>query len=129
MNNVALVRTLMEAEDWQPLIDHLADDVVFNVTIPDGTPISAEIRGKKGVVGHLRNLGEFLEFRQEQPPQFFGNGERVVVLGKESFEIKKTGATVTGSEYATVVDLDDGVITRFLVIQDMSGFVDAYRSD
>ncbi|HEY6774937.1 MAG TPA: hypothetical protein VI122_00320 [Thermoleophilaceae bacterium] len=39
----------------------------------------------------------------------FRDGERVVVLGKESFEIKKTGATVPGSEHATVLDIHDGL--------------------
>jgi hypothetical protein len=43
----------MESDDWQPLIDHLADDVVFKATIPDGTPISRELRGKQAKVDHL----------------------------------------------------------------------------
>jgi ketosteroid isomerase-like protein len=31
------------------MLDHLADDVVFEVTIPEGTPISGEFRGKQAV--------------------------------------------------------------------------------
>jgi hypothetical protein len=60
---------------------------------------------------------------------FLGAGDRVVVLGRESFEIKKTGVTVTGSEYADVLDFRDGLITRFLVIQDLSAVVEAYGSN
>jgi hypothetical protein len=48
------------------------------------------------------------------------------VLGKESVEIKKSGATVPEGEYATVLDFRDGLITRFLVIQDLTAVVDAY---
>jgi hypothetical protein len=59
--------------------------------------------------------------------EFFGNGERVVALGKESVEIKKNGVTVPGSEYATVLDFHDGLVTRFLVIQDPTAVVDAYK--
>jgi ketosteroid isomerase-like protein len=103
--------------------------VVFKATIPEGTPISGEFRGKRAMVDHLTNLGDLLEFRQEQPLQYFGNGRRVVVLGGESVEVKKSGVTVPQSEYATVLDLHDGLITRFLVIQDLSAVVDAYRSD
>jgi ketosteroid isomerase-like protein len=125
----SLVRTLFESEDWQPLIDHLAEDVVFKATIPDGTPISGEFRGKQAVVDHLARLGDILEFRQERPREFFGNGERVVFLGKESVEIKTSGVTVPESEYATVLDFHDGLITRFLVIQDLTAIVDAYRGD
>jgi ketosteroid isomerase-like protein len=129
MDNTSLAQSLMESDDWQPLIDRLADDVVFKATIPDGTPISGELRGKQAVVEHLIKLGDVLEFRQEQPHQFFGNGERVVMLGKESVEIKKSGVTVPESEYATVLDFRDGLITRFLVIQDLTAVVDAYRNN
>ena len=129
MNNTSLAQRLMESDDWQPLIDQLADDVVFKATIPDGTPISGAFRGKQAVVDHLVRLGDILEFRQEQPLQFFGNGDRVVILGKETVEIKKSGVTVPGSEYATVLEFHDGLITRFLVIQDLSAVLDAYRGN
>jgi ketosteroid isomerase-like protein len=129
MDNTTLAQSLMESDDWQPLIDHLAEDVVFKATIPDGTPISGEFRGKQAVVDHLTRLGGVLEFRQHQPLQFFGNGERVVILGKESVEIKKSGVTLPDSEYATVLDFHDGQITRFLVIQDLTAVVDAYRTN
>jgi ketosteroid isomerase-like protein len=68
-----------------------------------------------------------LEFRQEKPLEFFGDGKRVVALGRESVEIKKSGVTVPESDYATVLDFRDGKITRFLVIQDLTAVVDAYR--
>jgi ketosteroid isomerase-like protein len=130
VSNLELAKRLINPPDgnWQPLLDHLAEDVVFKVTVPEGTPISGELRGKQAVTGHFERLGELLEFRQEEPMEFFGNGRRVVVLGKESVEVKQSGVTVPGSEYATVLDFRDGLITRFLVIQDMSAFADAYRS-
>jgi ketosteroid isomerase-like protein len=131
MDNIELAKRLINPPDgnWQPLLDHLADDVVFKVTVPEGTPISGEFRGKQAVIGHFARLGELLEFRQEEPMEFFGEGDRVVVLGKETVEIKPSGVTVPGSEYADVLDFRDGLITRFLVIQDMSAFADAYRND
>jgi ketosteroid isomerase-like protein len=127
MDNIALIRNVLETEDWPLLIDHLADDVIFKVTVPDGTPISGEFRGKQAVVDHFNRLGSLLEFRQEQPLQYFGEGDRVVVLGKESFDVKENGVTVRGSEYADVFDFRGGRITRFLIIQDLSAVVEAYR--
>jgi ketosteroid isomerase-like protein len=131
MDNVALAKRLINPQDgnWQPLLDHLAEDIVFSVTIPDGTPISGEFRGKPAVIEHFERLPELLAFEQERPMDFLGAGDRVVVLGRESFEIKKTGVTVTGSEYADVLDFRDGLITRFLVIQDLSAVVEAYGSN
>jgi ketosteroid isomerase-like protein len=128
MSNVSLAKSLLESDDWQPLIDHLADDIVFKATIPEGTPISGEFRGKEAVVEHFVNLPNVLEFRPEQPQEYFGDGDRVVVVGKETVVIKKNGVTVPNSDYADVLDFQDGLITRFLVIQDLTAVVDAYRS-
>ncbi len=128
-DNIAFVKSVLETEDWPRLIDRLADDVVFKVTIPEGTPVSGEFRGKQAVVEHLMNLGDLLEFRQEKPLEYYGNGERVVVLGQETVEVKKSGVTVPRSEYADVLDFREGLITGFLIIQDMSAFVDAYRDN
>lgn len=130
MGNIALARNLMDAGNsgnWQPLVDRLADDVTFTVTVPDGTPMAKHARGKQAVVEHLGGLGELIEFKQEQPPEYFEAGDRVVLLGLESYEIKKTGDVISGSHYATVLAFRQGMITSFLVIQDLSAFADAYR--
>lgn len=131
MDSLTIARNVIEAGnvsgDWQPLIERLADDVVFKVTMPGTTPIPPEVRGKQAVTEHLINLGGLIKFTQEKPLEYFGNDHRVVVLGQESMEIMKTGETVPASEYATVLDFRDGQITLFLVIQDMSAFVAAYR--
>jgi ketosteroid isomerase-like protein len=131
VNAVDLAKRLINPPDgnWQPLLDRLADDVVFKVTIPEGTPISGEFRGKEAVTEHFQRLPELLEFEQEQPMDFLGRDDRVVVLGRESFHIKRNGVTVKGSEYADVIDFRDGLIATFLVIQDLSAVVDAYRDD
>jgi hypothetical protein len=93
LNGVALLRSILDREDWELLFDHLA-----------------------------------AEFRQEQPLEYFGQGDRVVILGTESFEVKRSGVTIRGSHYAEIVDLRDGLITRFLIIQDLSAFVEAYHT-
>jgi ketosteroid isomerase-like protein len=113
-------------QDAQRLIERLADDVVFKVTIPDGTPSSSEVRGKQAVIDHLTKLGGIAIFRQGKPQEYFVNGDRIVVIGKDSFEITEIGVTAR-SEYAMVLDYRDGLITRWLIIQDLSAFVDAYR--
>lgn len=128
MDNITIAKSVFGIEDFRPLLDRLADDVVFKATIPEGTPISGEFRGKQAVVDYFTSLGDVAEFRQEKPLQFFGGGERVVVLGDDSFKIKKTGVTAR-SEYAIVADFRDGWITAILIIQDLSAIADAYRTD
>jgi ketosteroid isomerase-like protein len=130
MDYIDLAKRLINPPDgnWQPLLDRLADDVVFRVTIPEGTPISGEFRGKAAVTEHFRTLPDLLDFTQEAPMDFIGDGDRVVVLGRESFEIKKNGTLVSGSDYADVIDFREGLVANFLVIQDLSAVVDAYRA-
>lgn len=127
MDNMTIAKSVFGSEDFQLLLDRLADDVVFKATIPEGTPISGEFRGKQAVVDYYTNLEDIATFRQEKPLEFFGGGERVVVLGDDSFEIKKSGVTAR-SEYAIVVDFRDGWITSILIIQDLSAIADAYRT-
>ena len=50
------------------------------------------------------------------------------MLGDDSFEIRKSGATAR-SESAIVADFRDGLITRVLIIQDLSAIADAYRTN
>jgi hypothetical protein len=94
MDNLEITNTIFSPEhdpgsgrpeDAQRLIEPLADDVVFKVTIPDGTPISGQFRGKQAVVDHLTRLGQIAVFRQEKAQEYFANGDRVVVLGENSF--------------------------------------------
>jgi ketosteroid isomerase-like protein len=127
--NLALAKRLINPADgnWQPLLDHLAEDVLFRVTIPEGTPISGEFRGKQAVVEHFQGLDDLLEFEQEEPMQFFADRDRVVVIGRESLKVKKSGEIVRGSDYADVLRFRDGRIAEFLVIQDLTAVMNAYR--
>jgi ketosteroid isomerase-like protein len=128
MENISLAKSVFEAEDFQLLLDHLADDVVFKATIPEDTLISGEFCGKQAVVDYFTNLGDVAKLRQEKQPLEFFSGGRVVVLGDDSFEIKKSGVTAC-SEYAIVVDCRDGSITSVHIIQNLSPIADAYQTD
>lgn len=120
MNNIAwLQRILNEAFatlDFQPLAAHLADDVIFEVTPPDGEPTTPERRGKQAVVDYFSSLGDIVTFWQVQ---CFGDGERVVAVGAESFTLPPYGVTL-GGEFALLLHLCDGSITRFLIVEDLS---------
>jgi hypothetical protein len=74
----------------------------------DGTPISGEVRGKEAVAERLTNLPCILEFRLEQPQEYVGNGKRVIVLGRESLVVKKSGVTVRTATTLPVFDFRVG---------------------
>jgi ethanolamine utilization protein EutQ len=122
--NVALLEGIWgpmergESSDFQPFFDHLDDDVVFTTSV-------GELRGKQAVIHYFRHSGELLEFRPyERPQEYFGNRDRVVILGEETLRVRATGAT-TRVPWAWAYDLRDGLITRIEAIEDLSVVADA----
>jgi ketosteroid isomerase-like protein len=120
MNNTALLQQILDeafaTQDFGSLASHLAEDVVFEVTPPDGIPTTPERRGKQEVLDYFTALGDIVTFWQVR---CFGDGERVVVVGAESFTIPPHDVTL-GGEFALLLHVCDGVITRFLIIEDLS---------
>jgi hypothetical protein len=51
--------------------------------------------------------------------EYFGDGDRVVMLGNETFRVRASGVTHR-AEWAWVIDMHDGLITRIVAIQDLS---------
>jgi ethanolamine utilization protein EutQ len=125
---VALMRRLFRplergaSEDFQPFYDALADDVEHKLSV-------GELRGKQAVVDYFERGSETVVFRPfEKPLEYYGGGDRAVVVGDETFKVKESGVTHR-AEWAWVVDVRDGLITRIVEIQDLSPDVaDVIRS-
>ena len=124
MDNVALLQRIWgpiergESTDYQPFYDLLDDDIVFSTSV-------GELRGKQAVIHYFRHAGELLEFRPfERPPDYFGNGNQVVIVGDETFRVRATGVTAR-TPWAWVHTLHNGLITRIESIEDLSAVADA----
>jgi ketosteroid isomerase-like protein len=109
----------------QPLLEQLAEDAVYKLTLPPGTPLSGEFRGKRAITDYFGLVDEVLEVLEVRTWDFVGNGTQVIVLGDERFVVRKTGR-VCQSEFAFVVEFRDGEIARVLVIEDLSSLVEAH---
>jgi ketosteroid isomerase-like protein len=125
-DGVALLRSLFdplergESDDFQPFYDALADDVELELSL-------GKLRGKEAVVDYLDG-GETIEFRPfEKPLEYYGRGDRVVIVGDETFRVKETGVTHR-ADWAWVVDVRDGLIRRILEIQDVSPVAEPIRA-
>lgn len=124
MDNITMLQRIWgpmergESNDQQPFFDRLAKDVILTTSL-------GELHGKHAVVHYFTHAGELIEAHPfEQPLEYFGNGDRVVILGEESFTDKHSGVTAR-TAWAWVHDLRDGLITRILAIQDLSAVADA----
>lgn len=122
-NNVALVQQIWgplergESEDLQPFWDSLADDVVM------ATPVG-ELHGKKAIQNYFAIAGDTVGFNPfTKPLRYYGDGNRVVITGGETFTIKATGATHE-AEWVWLLDFEDGLTTRITAVQDLSAIAD-----
>jgi len=118
-DNLALIRDILErmlpASDLQPLLDHLADDVVFTVAGPEGGVNADGGDGKAAVAEYFGTLGALVTFWRVK---YAWSGGRVVVLAEERFTIEPIGLAAQ-SELALIFDVNEGLITRLLVVEDL----------
>lgn len=131
-SNAARLKAIMEETDrtWDftPFINILADDVVFKATVPEGTPISGEFKGKDAVTEYfMKILPDTAVFKQQVPMDFIDDGDRVIILGDDAYTLIKNNRTYRSS-YAMIVKFSNGLVDDILIIQDLSGFYDAYKS-
>ena len=120
MSNAALIQQILDnvlgTLDFGPLAARLAEDVVFEVTPPEGIPTTPERRGREAVLDYFTSLGDIVTFWRVR---CLGEGDRVVAVGAESFTIPRYGITL-GGEFALLLTVCDGLITRFLIIEELS---------
>jgi ethanolamine utilization protein EutQ len=119
-DNVALMQGIWgplergESGDLSPFFDALAENVVFKLPL-------GELCGKQAVIDYFVHASDTLEFEPfEVPTEYFGDGDRVVMLNEETFTVKASGVTHRAA-WAWVIDVHDGLITRIVHIQDLSG--------
>ncbi len=118
VDNMALVKGILDrmlpSGDIRPLLDGLADDVVFAVAAPSGGPDTHEGTGKAAVLDYFVTLGDLVTFWQVK---YSWNDARVIVQVEESFTVQP-GGLASHSECTLLFDVHDGLITRLLVVEE-----------
>jgi hypothetical protein len=105
--------------DLDPMLDLLAHDVEFCVAVGGDMPICLAESGKQPVVEYFTGLGGVVTFWQMD---YTARGDQLIAWGKEHFTIE-TCEIEGGCEFALVFDLADGLITRFVVVEDLPSFI------
>lgn len=108
------------------LLDSMTDDVVISATVPPGTPMSGEFRGKDGLLAYFGGMNEVFEILDADMTSIAAGGDRVVVLPVERLRVRRSQREVT-LELALVFTFRGDKIARLLAIGDLSAVVDAYR--
>ena len=117
-HNLALVNEILSrmlpSGDVRPLLNALADDVVFTVAASDTDPDVHRGTGKAAVLDYFLALGDLVAFWRVRGTW---SGARVVVLLEESFTLQPGGLSAR-SDLALLFDVSDGTITRLCVVED-----------
>jgi len=118
MDDMTAVRQAVErllAGAIGPLLDLLADDVELEVAEGGELAGNHTDLGKRAVADYFSGLGGLTAFWQMD---YTATGEQMIAWGKERFTIE--GCGLEGAcEFALVFEIDDGTISRLLVIEDL----------
>lgn len=113
MDNLEFLRTLHapyergESDDFQPLYDCIAHDVVYD------SPVG-RLTGKPALIDFFDNAGELIDYWAfHSPIEYFRSDDRVLMRGEEKVTVKETGVTFL-CDWAWAMDMHDGVITRIV---------------
>ena len=133
LDNLALAREAYSAleagrggerkqSDFEPYLNLLADDVKFRYAAPADSLLGRSLDGKPAVVEFLTDTAPTIveDVRLDRPLEFVGGGDRVIVLGSESYTLKATGIRATKKEFAVVLTFRGNKIVEIVQIKDLT---------
>ena len=86
--------------DLDTVLGHLDPEVEWTVHgRPGDHPAIGEWRGREGAASFFRTVSETLDFTLHQPEAFYGDGDKVFVLGRFDLVDKATGAPASWKRY------------------------------
>jgi ketosteroid isomerase-like protein len=128
--NVKLVQSLYDAfkrGDIATLIAGLTQNVDWQVHgRPKDFPTIGRWRGQAGAQEFFRLVGDSLEVAEFLPQDFFAAGDKVFVLGRYGWKVRKSGKPVA-AEWCHVFTVKDGKVSAFREFTDTAQFAEAYR--
>jgi len=101
------------------LLQHLAEDVIWRITAPEGSALHGRFVGPAGVLEYHRRVQELLTTDQVVVTDYLQNRDKVVAIGQERLCSRRTGQTVV-CDWAMVLTFREEKIAEVLVLEDLS---------
>lgn len=128
LDKIKDIYTQANTGNFRPILDSLAENVIFKSTILDGTPISGNFIGKKMVMDYYTKLlPSVATFKQLIPMKFVISEDKVIIVGENTFTLVKNGNTYQ-RPYVSIVKIRDGLISEITLLQDLFGIYLAYQN-
>jgi uncharacterized protein len=112
--------------DIPGLLAQLSQDIEWH-SPGTGLPLSGTYRGHAGVTNFFQKLAQETEILDFETREFIGEGDRVIVVGRERAKIRATNRTVD-LEWIMSFTLRDGKVAVFREYTDTKALADAYES-
>lgn len=111
--------------DMAALMALFADDIEW--VIPgEGLPLAGTYRGHAGVTQFFQQLTSVSEILSFEPLEFIGEGDRVVVVGRERARVKNTNRTVE-TNWIMTWTVRNGKVTNFREYTDTLAWARAHE--
>lgn len=127
--NIKLVQQAynnFKAGNIEALLNQFSDDIEWQLPQVDNIKFSGKRKGRGQVSEFFKLLSEEQEVREFEPKEFIAQGDRVVVLGQNSWRVKSTGREYKG-EWAHVYTVRGGKIVRMQEYTDTAAAASAYQ--
>ena len=111
--------------DVQSLLGKFAEDIEWVSPGSKNNPLAGTYNGRARVGEFFKNLSDLTEMSTFEPREFIAQGDKVVVLGRETGRVKATGRTFE-SDWAMVFTLRNGKIVRFQEYADTANMEAAF---
>ena len=112
--------------DIQGVLGSLSEDVEWVTPRLKGVPVGGTYHGVEEAGQFFSSLGDTQEARQLELREHVAQDDRVVALGHYAWHVKATGK-VWESDFAHVLSVRDGKLTRFQEYTDTAALGDAFR--
>lgn len=113
--------------DIDALLALFDDDIVWESPGPPELPTAGSRRGKQQVAAFFDAVNSVFDMQQFEPETFLADGDRVVVLGRDTAAVRATGKVVS-SPWAHAFTLRNGKVVAFQEYIDTSDVAAELRS-
>ena len=123
---VQQVYNSFQSGDIPAMLDSLSEDVQWVTAELEGVPVGGTLQGREQVGEFFQILSDTQEPRQLELREFVAQDDKVVVLGHYAWRVKSTDRDWE-SDFAHVLSVRDGKVTRFQEYTDTAALADAFR--
>jgi ketosteroid isomerase-like protein len=122
LQNIAVAQTLLEGlgsgRHPDVIAAHFADDLVFEIQGDDGVlPWIGRKHGRAAIADFVREIRILTEPVSFDVEDILGSENRAAIVGSLRTRIKATGK-ITATQFAIILTVADGMITRFQMLED-----------